>query len=201
MDRPFWMSTANRGASLVSRPTTLAQAPQASPRSAAPASVPHSVNCIHQQRTCQDQGAHLPSIAVGKLGACISLMSIGPDTCLRLQIKEAFDWKQGAPSGTVLLPLQMYEDEDQLHLERFGFQIGCIVWCPHSIIQCSRRKCYGAAAVGCWSKRSMGGVCKWGRHIWTSTSTLYSANDGLTPWYKARVMCPTQGCARPGIHS
>ena len=85
MDRPFWMSTANRGASLVSRPTTLAQAPQASPRSAAPASVPHSVNCIHQQRTCQDQGAHLPSIAVGKLGACISLMSIGPDTCPRSQ--------------------------------------------------------------------------------------------------------------------
>lgn len=34
----------------------------------------------------QDQGAHLPSIAVGKLGACISLMNIGPDTCLRLKI-------------------------------------------------------------------------------------------------------------------
>ena len=33
--------------------------------------------------------------------------------------KEAFDWREGAPSGTVLLPLQMYEDEDQLHLERF----------------------------------------------------------------------------------
>ena len=114
--------------------------------------------------------------------------------------KEAFDWKQGAPSGTVLLPLQMYEDEDQLHLERFGFQIGCIVWCPHSIIQCSRRKCYGAAAVGCWSKRSMGGVYKWGRHIRTSASALYSVNDGLPPWCKARVICSSQGCARPGIH-
>jgi len=116
-------------------------------------------------------------------------------------IKGAFDWKQGAPSGTVLLPLQMYEDEDQLHLERFGFQIGCIVWCPHSIIQCSRRKCYGAAAVGCWSKRSMGGVYKWGRHIRTSASALYSVNDGLPPWCKARVICPLQGCERPGIHS
>ena len=81
----------------------------------------------------QDQGAHLPSIAVGKLGACISLMSIGPDTCLRLS-KEAFDWKQGAPSGTVLLPLQTYEGDNQLHLERLGFQIGCIGWCFYSMI-------------------------------------------------------------------
>jgi len=78
MDRPFWMSTANRGASLVSRPTTLAQAPQASPRSAAPASVPHSVNCIHQQRTCQDQGA--------RLRACVTLPSIDSDSCLPLKI-------------------------------------------------------------------------------------------------------------------
>lgn len=57
--------------------------------------------------------------------------------------KEAFDWKQGAPSGTVLLPLQTYEDDNQLHLERFGFQIGCIDWCFHSMMQCSRIwECY-----------------------------------------------------------
>ena len=113
--------------------------------------------------------------------------------------KEAFDWKQGAPSGTVLLPLQTHEDDNQLRLEHLGFQIGCIVWCSHSIIQCSR-ECYGTAAFGCWSKRGMGGVCKWGRHIWTSTFALYGVNHGLPPWYKARMTCPSQGCARPGIH-
>ena len=57
--------------------------------------------------------------------------------------KEALDWKQGAPSGTVLLPLQTYEDNNQLHLEHFGFQIGCIDWCFHSIIRSIRIwECY-----------------------------------------------------------
>merc|ERR1712157_468620 len=104
---------------------------------AAPASVPHSVNCIHQQRTCQDQGAHLPSIAVGKLGACISLMSIGPETCLRLQIKGAFDWKQGAPSGTVLLPLQIVRGRRSTTSGTFWFPdwLHCLVSPQHHPMQ------------------------------------------------------------------
>jgi hypothetical protein len=31
---------------------------------------------------------------------------------------EAFDWKQGAPNGLVLLLLQQHKDDNQLRLER-----------------------------------------------------------------------------------
>ena len=41
--------------------------------------------------------------------------------------KEAFDWKQGAPSGTVLLPLQIHKDDNQLHLERFGSRLAAMI--------------------------------------------------------------------------
>jgi len=112
-------------------------------------------------------------LALGKLGACVTLPSIDLDSCLHLKIlrRHSIGNKERRAEQSFCL-LQLHKDDNQFHLERFGFQIGCNDWCFRSISQCSRflgmLRGDRNAASGCWSKRGMWGVCKWGLHIWTS---------------------------------
>ena len=139
-------------------------------------------------------------LAFGKLGACVTLPSIDPDSCLHLKIlrRHSIGNKERRAEQSSCLCRHTRTTINyvwNILVSRLAALFGVPTASFNAAGNATERQHLAAGQSVAW-----GGVCKWGRHIWTSASALYSVNDGLPPWCKARVICPSQGCARPGIH-